>query len=308
MVSLTVLPASPLRAETGAASRHPDTAGSNTAAETDRLTRTVRQLAQREADTTTTAAAAASDITRADTGATPARGPALPDPPSMPEVDRAPEPPDESTPHGEARAGMRAAPAIDPNEFKPLGPSDEAQGFGDERRTFSYGDDGWMLRTLAALGIVIGLIFLMRWGWMRLGGGQHITSTPVVEVLSRTAVAPRNHVLLLRVGQRILIVGDSGGGMRTLASVEDEQEVADLLAAINASKADSISRNFQQLLSRFGAAHDRTAAEAEDVNGFGWVDAEDGRDHAEHVYDRARDNVSGLATRIRNLSRKGGGP
>jgi len=55
----------------------------------------------------------------------------------------------------------------------------------------------------------------------------------IVEVLSRTTVAPRSHVVLMRVGTRILVVSDSPAGMRTLASVEDAEEVAELLGAID---------------------------------------------------------------------------
>lgn len=169
----------------------------------------------------------------------------------------------------------------------------------DDNNKLTTGTSG-ILQTLMALGGVIALILLLRWAWLRLSGQPGAAaSTPVVEVLSRTTVAPRNHVLLLRVGHRILIVGDSSSGMRTLASVDDEQEVADLLTAINANKDNSISRNFQQLLGRFGATHDETM----------WNGEEDGRDDAEHVLDRAHYNVSGLTSRIRTLTgRKGGNP
>ncbi len=160
------------------------------------------------------------------------------------------------------------------------------------------GSGSWILDTLTSLGIVIGLILLLRWVWSRLSGQPTATaaSAGVVEVLSRTTIAPRNHVLLLRIGHRILIVGDSGSGMNTLATVEDEHEVADLLAAVSASKENSITRNFQQLLGRFGAGHDE----------IDWDEQADGRDDAEHLLDRTQNNLSSLTSRIRNFTRKGG--
>ena len=187
-------------------------------------------------------------------------------------------------------------PSVDPNELKSLGNPESAADAGDADEFDTGGS--WIIDTLAALGVVIGLVLLLRWAWLRATGRPSVSSTPAVEVLSRTAVAPKNHVLLLRVGERVLVVSDSSTGMRTLANVDDEQEVADLLASVNAAKENSVSGNFRQLLGRFGQSHEEQA----------WGDLEDGRDEAEHVFDRARDNVTGLKSRIRNLSRsqKGG--
>ena len=271
-------------------------AESNASAETDRLTRTIRQLAERGAGDGDVSASDRREG-RADGGGEQAR------------ESRLTSTSDDQLGRAEAELGETASAAIDPNELKPLGSEASSSDSDQQQRRFAYdGEDGWFLQTFMSLAVVVGLIFLLRWGWMRLGGGQTVSSTPVVEVLTRTAVAPRNHVLLLRVGQRILVVSDSGGGMRTLASVDDQQEVADLLAAVNASKADSLSRNFQQLLSRFGTTYDEARRGASGSGKLDWSDGDDGRDDAEHVYDRARDNVSGLASRIRGLARKGGEP
>src|SRR5690606_38166243 len=100
----------------------------------------------------------------------------------------------------------------------------------------SFTDKGWILKTVTALGVVLGLIYLLRYLWIKLTGQVPASShTAVVEVLSRTTIAPRNHVLLMRLGQRILVVSDSGSGMNTLANIDDPQEVASLLANVTAS-------------------------------------------------------------------------
>ncbi len=144
-----------------------------------------------------------------------------------------------------------------------------------------------LLQTLAALGLVIGLILLLRWAWGKIHGATRIGQSPVVEVLSRTAVAPKNHVILLRVGDRILICGDAPGGLRTLAEVDDPEQVAGLLAAISAAAPNSRTRNFNQLLRRFHAERDRSA---------------EGDHDDEDRVDRARDSVSGAMSRIRTLA------
>lgn len=154
----------------------------------------------------------------------------------------------------------------------------------------------WMLKTLTALGVVIGLALLARFGYSRLGGKVAAASSPVVEVLSRTTVAPRSHVMLLRVGARVLVVSESSAGMRTLASMDDAQEVADLLGAVSAAKPTSISRSFNQLFNRFDEDYGPLSAEH---------DAGDARDRR---LGRARDSVSGLLSRMRGLGRGGGAP
>ncbi|MEX0744025.1 MAG: flagellar biosynthetic protein FliO [Phycisphaeraceae bacterium] len=156
------------------------------------------------------------------------------------------------------------------------------------------GTGSMALNTLTALGIVIGLILLLRWAWVKLSGQPTIQSSPVVEVLSRTPVAPRNHILLVRVANRVLIVGDSSAGLRTLATVDDPEEIADLLTAVTAGRDTSITKGFNQLLGRFQGEHDTAHVDDE------------GRDDGEHLFDRARDSVSGLLSRVRVMAGRDG--
>ena len=150
---------------------------------------------------------------------------------------------------------------------------------------------GYVLSTLAALGVVIGLVFAARWAYVRMGGTVVARPTSVVEVLSRTAVTPKNHVLLLRVGQRVLVVGDSGGGgLRTLADLDDPEEVASVLQSVTAGRETSATRSFNALISRF----------QQDPAGPSRRDLEGGDDGEIHL-DRTRDALSGLANRLRTL-------
>lgn len=207
-----------------------------------------------------------------------------------------------------AGAGVESAEPTAPREGRRIGPADgsgatpsilqsAAPGFaaGDRAKPLGTPDDsssGWALSTLAALGVVIGLMLVLRWLWVRMGGRVVTGSSPVVEMLSRTSVAPKNHVVLVRVGSRILVCGDSPSGLRTLADIDDEQEVADLLTAITASRDSSITRGFNQVLHRFHGEHDDTRVA--------------GGDNMEHRIDRARNSVSALLANVRGLAGKGG--
>jgi len=171
----------------------------------------------------------------------------------------------------------------------PLGQVDRGK---TKNSTFGHmaSTGSWILNTLTALGIVVGLILLLRYLWVKMGGRVVASHSPVVEVLSRTAVAPKNHVLLLRVGQRVLVVSDSNAGLRTLAQVVEPEEVADLLTSVTTSREQSISKNFSQLLSRFNGDYEKPHL------------AEEGGDDTEFELDRARDRLSGLVSRIRTIA------
>lgn len=188
-------------------------------------------------------------------------------------------PPDESEFAGKTLGDLIRASGQEP-------PTDE------EAQTVNFGS-GWVLNTLGALGIVIGLIVLTRVVWSKLTGQAVATGTNarVVEVLSRTAVAPRNHVVLMRVGQRILICSDSGNGMNTLSEVTDPEEVAELLTTVSSNEPTSISNSFNAMISRFNGEYDPAA-----------VHEDEGLDHAEHTLDRSREKVSALLSKMRQMS------
>ncbi len=213
--------------------------------------------------------------------------------------------------------------AVSPVEHTPLGgaPKERPAGPNDalgkaeggepglvadavsEPRGGSWGGSG-ALATLSALGVVIGLIFLFRWGVAKVSGTPIATASAAVEVLSRSSVAPRSHVLLLRIGPRVLVVGESSGGLRTLSEVTDEQEVANLLQAVESAKPQSIAGGFGTLLGRFNRQYD---ADGTDAQGATPIDRlAEGRDLSEAPVDRARDSLASLSARLKLRSSREG--
>ncbi len=182
-------------------------------------------------------------------------------------------------------------------ESQPLGstvPDQSGPSDHSDSGVFNTGNS-WLLSTITALGIVLGLVLLLRWLFVRYFGGRlAVRSTPVVEVLSRSSIAPRQHVLLLRVGSRILVVSESPGGMRTLADVDDPEEVASLIGAVSSSRDNSISRGFSRMLHGFHGQYEDRQTELE------------GGDDGEVAVDRARDSLNGLLSRVRLMSNRQG--
>jgi flagellar biogenesis protein FliO len=118
----------------------------------------------------------------------------------------------------------------------------------------------WM-RSAMSLGAVVGLILLLAWGYRAISaGGSALSSRPrrpgLIEVISRTALSPKQAVCLLRVGSRMVLVGVTPERLTALDVVEDPEATARLAGRSLESRSDSASQEFQRCLreqsSRFG--------------------------------------------------------
>ncbi|MFK7789419.1 MAG: FliO/MopB family protein [Phycisphaeraceae bacterium] len=183
------------------------------------------------------------------------------------------------------------------NELLPLGAGegDLFSGQGNQAGESSMGD-GWLLSTLAALGVVLAIVFGIRWLLKR--GGVVSTATPqggIVEVLSRTTVAPRSHVILMRVGSRILIVSDSTTGMRTLASVQDAEEVAELLGTIDSAKSTSMTQNFGSVMKKLSGQWSAEDDVLDDASDGPVSEPSAALDQAEGALSRVRGRLAALS-------------
>ncbi len=138
---------------------------------------------------------------------------------------------------------------------------------GDESRTIygaSKGDGtgGW-LRTLGALAVVAGLILAVRWFLRRWGASGPAGQAGPMEVLARASVAPRQQLLLVRLGKRLVLIGASGGAMTTLAEVSDQAEVDELMRSVKAAHGAGLAGLLMRQKKGF-AAEVAEAAEADE--------------------------------------------
>lgn len=151
----------------------------------------------------------------------------------------------------------------------------------------------WIFTTLAALGAVVGLILLLRAAMLRLAGRNFaVAGNPLAEVLGRVSVGPKQTLVFIKAGRRVLLVGQTAQGLNTLADIDDPEEVASILQAAATGRSASITRGFNQILAKFHNTYEpRTADE--------------GRDDSEHTVGKARDEMSGLAARLRVMAGEG---
>ncbi len=101
-----------------------------------------------------------------------------------------------------------------------------------------------------ALAVVVGLILVLA-RLFRRHAPNFSQSLPqeALEILGRRHVDPRQTILLVRIGARILVVGSSASGLNPLGQIDDPVEV-DLLAGLcrRGSQAGAWSTSFFRLL------------------------------------------------------------
>ena len=150
-------------------------------------------------------------------------------------------------------------------------------------------------RVLIGLTVVI-LLFLamVTLGKKVAPGAVGTQASGALKVLLKSPVAPRQQLMLVQVGRRIVLVGNGGGEMNPLCQIEDPGEVAALLAQIEEDKSAS-PRNF---LAMFGKANAKYTPSPE-VD-----DEEDGDEEAEMRRASTDEDLGGIAARIQGIKKQ----
>ena len=173
-------------------------------------------------------------------------------------------------------------------------------------------------RVALALGAVVGLIFLLHWVAKRVFPGVAAArASGAVRVLGRSVISPKQQILLIQVGRRVIVVGDSGAQMNALAQFDDPDEIAALLGQLEAEKRPAAALAFGGLFSRAQAPfNDEPAVDQKNM-----VDEtdrdEDVGDHQQHPASPptptpptelgltdVRGELVGLMDRVKQLSRQ----
>jgi len=109
----------------------------------------------------------------------------------------------------------------------------------------------WLLRTLirktSKSGAARGLLARVR------------APEGVASIMARYPVARGEHVVLLEVGRRILVVHQASGSMTTLSELTDRDEVADMRARINGEEREKVEDSFAPALEASLEAESQTA-------------------------------------------------
>lgn len=120
----------------------------------------------------------------------------------------------------------------------------------DGPTTFGKGIWEWVNLLLGLL-VVVGLIFLARYLLRRFGAqGRPTGASKVIEVLARSPLTSKHQLFLVRMSERLVLLGCGPQGLTALSEVTEPEEMARLLAAVEDSKSSSFTSIFKRKTQR----------------------------------------------------------
>ncbi len=166
-------------------------------------------------------------------------------------------------------AGQSGAPAADDEgediEKRRLDSNAPRTSAGDSD-SGSYRPSMWNI--VPALALVLALLAGAVWAARKyLPGVRQLGASPAVRVLGRTHLSPRQSVMLVKVGRRVLIVGSTADGLRTLDSITDPAEVSELVGLAEMSRAGSATTSFNRLLKQADDEFSQADQPLDDLDG-----------------------------------------
>lgn len=78
----------------------------------------------------------------------------------------------------------------------------------------------------------------------------------MLEILARYPLGRGHRLILLKLGRRILLLHQNGSAMTTLTELCNEDDVALLMARIEAGSRERLSTRFQKALTRANRGHE----------------------------------------------------
>ncbi len=139
-----------------------------------------------------------------------------------------------------------------PTAPKPITPRTRGASAKAEHADEKASSAGSVWTTIGSLAVVVFLILIIARSWKKHGpriGGQ--IPSEAVELLGKKHIDARQSLHLVRLGSRILLLGSSAGGLRTLAEITDPVDVDFLAGVCRQSMADgTVSQTFRALFNR----------------------------------------------------------
>ena len=153
----------------------------------------------------------------------------------------APENPDDA--QKSADEDIKIGETTDPRENTPLAES-------TAKDSTLTGDMGKILLYMGAIVVLIvaSLMVFKKF----LPGGNRIFQSKVIEVLGRTYIAPKQGLFLIKVADRILLVGSTGGAINTLCEITDPDEILRIkeTAGSGGGVSEGLASAFRSMLGR----------------------------------------------------------
>jgi flagellar protein FliO/FliZ len=194
--------------------------------------------------------------------------------------------PNARTPETTTQGTGEASPVLNPDEDRPIdgqgGTAGDATGDGP----------GWSMNVLDMiwpLALVLGGIVLLFWAARKfLPGMRRLTGNKAVEILARTYLSPRQSINIVKLGRRILVIGQTADGLSSLASITDAEEVSEIVGLCASAGAGSSAASFRRIFQTMDGE-------------FEEADAPDG-DAGDEDLSRVRGELDSLAAKVRRMA------
>jgi flagellar biosynthetic protein FliO len=191
---------------------------------------------------------------------------------------------------GEVPSGASATMVDDPEGHDIGGKRSERPTVAGQNTSKPSG--GWLDFALP-LAAVLALIGAVVWAVKKyLPNVRRLTGSTAMKVVARTHLSPRQSIAVVRLGRRLLVVGQTADNLSPLGVVEDPEEVSELLGQIESGKAGSAVGNFNRV---FQKTDEEFAAVDEEADG----------EPADGEIDRVRTELESLTRKVREVT---GGP
>lgn len=161
-------------------------------------------------------------------------------------------------------------------------------------------------RVALALGTVIGLILLMRFAGKRwLGASAAVGAGKVVRVLGRATTGPRQQVVLIQIGRRIVVAADNAGQMSSLCQITEADEVASLLGQLEETTSAAPAMGFAKWFKRAETDFDDADADEGLVRaGAVVISPTSSRSSEDPSLEHARGEIASLMDKVRGLGKQ----
>jgi flagellar biogenesis protein FliO len=158
-------------------------------------------------------------------------------------------------------------------------------------------------RVMLALGIVIAMILTMRWAGRKFFPSAGVPrSSGSMKILTRLVISPKQQLLMIQVGKRIVVVGEAGGQMSPLTEFTDCEEVASMLVQLSDERAQTSFKGFGSLFHRAETDFEEKTATEKQKPAIA-----DSPSASDPVIEDTRGEIHDLADKVRLLSAQFGG-
>lgn len=146
--------------------------------------------------------------------------------------------------------------------------------------------------------IVLGGIVVLFWAARRfLPGMRRMAGSRAVEVLGRTYLSPRQSVTVVRLGRRILVIGQTAEQLSALASISDPEEVSELVGLCEGSGQNSATATFGKIFRGLDRQYEESAVGDQEV-----AEGSGGDEVSVEDIDRVRNELRSLTDKVRQVS------